>query len=91
MITRSKILSGVVVSLIGAIFLTKFFYHWPDLFPTGLRALGNSLVSLSGFDSVEISSDIEISFVLLVCFVFSGLLFLVLTSAHSWLAHRHDA
>ena len=91
MTARSKVALGVVASVIGALLLTNFFYRWPDLFPSVLRTLGNTLVGLSGSHSAEVNSDIELAFVLFACFVISGLAIVVVASVHSWLTHGNDA
>ena len=91
MTASRKAVSGMGFSLLGAIILTKIFYWWPDLFPSSLRNAGNMLVNLSGAQSVEVSSDIELAIVLVTSFVTSGLAIVVVMLLYSRLAHRNDA
>ena len=91
MTASRKAVSGMGFSLLGAIVLTKIFYRWPDLFPSSLRNAGNMLVNLSGAQSVEVSSDIELAIVLVTSFVTSGLAIVVVMLLYSRLAHRNGA
>ena len=85
---RRHVPTGLVATAIGAVALTKFFYDHPDLFPAGLRDLGTWLVALSGAQSSESSSNIEIAFVLMCSAVLVGLVVAVIAAAWAWTS-RH--
>lgn len=91
MTEKRKAVFRAIAAVIGALVLTKIFYRWPDLFPSSLRSLGNTLVSFSGSQSAESSSDIELAFVLFASLIICGLLVAVVTWAYHWFAHRNDA
>lgn len=90
MSARSKLTLKLVAALIGGLILTKLIYRWPDLFPGALRALGNTLIGLSGSDSAEVNSNIELAFVFLISIAISFLVILIIASACSRLTQRDD-
>lgn len=86
--TTRQMVPGLAATAIGSVALTKFFYDHPDLFPAGLRDLGTWLVALSGAQSSESSSNIEIAFVLMCSAVLVGLVVAVIAAAWAWTS-RH--
>lgn len=91
MTIRSSTLFRLLGALLGALVLTKLLYIWPDLLPSSLRDLGNAIIDLSGAQSAEVSSDIELAFVLLVSVLISGIVVMLATVILPRLLSRDDA
>ena len=85
---RRHVLTELAATAIGSVALTKFFYEHPDLFPASLRDLGNRLVALSGAQSSESSSNLEIAFVLMCSALLVGLVVAVIAAAWAWASHH---
>lgn len=65
----------LTLAMIGAVFVTKAVYAWPGLFPVALKILGNAIVDAMGATTAESSSNIEVTYVFAVSWLF---VFLVL-------------
>jgi len=72
-----KILFALMFLLLGAAFITRFFYTYPDFFPKLLSHTCNAIIDYFGSTSIEESSNIETLYVFLFslffeCAVFAG-------------------
>jgi hypothetical protein len=61
--------------VICSIFLTRYWYAYPDSFPPLLKWLGNRLISSLGVEHADAAADVELVYMLTVSALFGVALF----------------
>lgn len=79
-----KILFVLIFLLLGAAFITRFFYTYPDFFPKLLGDICNVIIDYFGPGSIEESSNIETLYVFLLSLFFECAFFAGFKCVPGW-------